>query len=197
MFQPPDRQCSHFGPLVLFCKAHTLLIACCQNFWFAGWLLAYFLPLSSPNVSFASMHIPSCILLQCEVRSPCAKERLVDAYLFSLTLIQVFLNLFSSVYVPCHRAVTTLGSKLTSNRRPCLLIYYQASVTRSQCLRTLFSTDTRLINFHTPLLYVDFRSVLFFRRGSCDVTTARFFLLCYGEHLCFKIRKLHVLIYVV
>ena len=30
VFQPPDRQCSHLGPLALFCTADNLLIASCK-----------------------------------------------------------------------------------------------------------------------------------------------------------------------
>jgi len=43
VFHPPDCQCSHLGPLALFCTADTLLIASCL-FWSENWLLAYFLP---------------------------------------------------------------------------------------------------------------------------------------------------------
>jgi len=67
VFHPPDRQCSHLGPLALFCTAYTLLIASCL-FWSENWLLAYFLPPPSPIVSiaakrfFVTQHKPSCIL---------------------------------------------------------------------------------------------------------------------------------------
>jgi len=54
VFQPPDRECSHLGPLALFCTADTLLIAPCLC-WLENCLLAYFLPLPSSIVSFASM----------------------------------------------------------------------------------------------------------------------------------------------
>ena len=49
-----DCQCSHLGPLALFCTADTLLIASCL-FWSEIWLLAYFLPLPSPIVSYDAM----------------------------------------------------------------------------------------------------------------------------------------------
>jgi len=56
VFQPPDHQCSHLGPLALFCTADTLLIASCL-FWSENWLVAYFLPPPSPIVSFASIGV--------------------------------------------------------------------------------------------------------------------------------------------
>ena len=54
VFHPPDLQCSHLGPLALFCTADTLLIASCLS-WSENWLLVYILPPPSPIVSFASM----------------------------------------------------------------------------------------------------------------------------------------------
>jgi len=54
VFQPPDRQCSHLGPLALFCTAATLLTASCL-FRSENWLLASFLLPPTTIVSFASM----------------------------------------------------------------------------------------------------------------------------------------------
>jgi len=166
VFRPPDRQCSHLGPLTLFCKADTLLIASCL-FWSENWLLVYFLPHPSPIVCFTSMgflvtqilsqHKPSCILSQHEVHCQCTVERLVDAPPFSLLFdTSLFQTLLIHSCTIC-RAVTILGSLLTSNRRICLLICFQAPVTQSRCLRTSSSADPHLIAFGTPLFHVDFR----------------------------------------
>jgi len=101
----------------------------------------------------------SCILSHNEVRYSCAVERLVYESPFSLLFHKFFWNLKSSFHVPCHRAVTTLGSLLTSTRRLCLLICFQAPVTRSWCLHTPSSADPRLIFFCNLLFYVNFRSL--------------------------------------
>jgi len=87
--QLPDYQSSHLGPLALFCTADTLLIASCLFWLVQNWLLAYFLPPSSPIDFFAFVnffvtrilphHKPSCILSQHEVCYPFAVERLVGA----------------------------------------------------------------------------------------------------------------------
>jgi len=119
VFHPPDRQCSHLGPLALFCTADTLLIASCL-FWSenSGWLLAYFLPPPSPIVSFAAMdffvtqilpkHKPSCILSQHEVCYPCTVERLVDASPFFLLPSPWYKSVWNPPHPSMYHAVEPL-----------------------------------------------------------------------------------------
>ena len=104
--------------------------------------------------------------------------------LFFSSLIQVFLKLSSSIHVPDRTAVTILRSQLILTCRVCLLIFFQAPLTRSWCLRISSCVDSRLIAFCTPLFHVynlhSSSYLLSFEALAMSRKTARFVLSCHS-----------------
>jgi len=68
----------------------------------------------------------------------------------------VIISFFTSI--ACFHLSSSRVIDDDDTRRLCLLIYFQAPVTRSRCLRTSSSADPRLTVFCTLLFHVAFRS---------------------------------------